>query len=1246
MNRFLTTSSILGCLFFSYVNPVKAQVQSDNSVGTEVNQTDNVSEITGGTTKGENLFHSFQEFSLTSTGTAFFNNAVNIKNIIGRVTGGTVSNIDGLIKANGNSNLILINPNGINFGANARLDIGGSFLGSTANSIIFEDGTVFSANDSQSPLLTVSVPIGLQLGQNSGAINVQGTGNNLSLENPIFFPFNRGEVTGLKLQSGKTLGLVGGDITFTGGAVASESGRIELGSVAEGIVNLDFGSQNFSLSYENVSAFKDINLTQQALVDASGKDSGSIHLQGDAVNVNDGSVVLIQNQGERVSGNLTVDAAKSLSINGTSKDSFVSSGLFTEALASGNGGAISVNTPKLEVTGGASIIASSFGAAASGNLTLNIADDFQVVGFAQINPNKFSTVSAQAYGVGNAGSIDITTGNFTALGGGNVASVTGGSGTGSGGNINVNASDSIKLIGINPIAFAPSQITAGSGGAGNAGNVSLETKNLIVQDGGRVDASATASGNAGNLTINASDSIEVTGTVPDSLNPSLIIASANILDPELRQFLGLPDRPSGNSGSVTINTPQLQVKNGGQLTVRNDGTGNAGNLAVKANSINLSNGGGISAAIEGGTGGTINLEVADSINLTSGSQIQSDNFGAGDGGEITIAANSLNISDRAYITTTSFGSGNGGDISLNIAESFNIKGQGFEQFQQAFQASVLNGSLKPGTRGTGIFIGTAADGMGGNLQIDTNSLSLTDGAIVFSPIFASGNGGDITVNAADIEIVGSALSSVALANSSNLGSGGNIAVDTERLTIKEGGAISNATFGNANAGGININAAEMIDLKNTPDNALIFTGIYANTSIGDGKGGDINLKTANLFINDALVTSTTGAFVGGNLNLAAKGESGNILIQVDDTIKIAGISTDPRFVSGIFTSSFNSGTAGNIEIFTGNLSLGDGSEIAATTVGSGNGGNLTINAKDSIELTGATTISNLQRGGLIAASGRAAFPEFEASGDSGDINLTAKELTIQGGAGIDAQSLGTGSAGNLNIEVEDSILLDDRGTISAATSTGKGGNINIDAGNIFWKGNSTTTAAGDADGGNISIKGRNLVVLEASKLAADANTGKGGNINIDAQGLFICDECVVSASSRLGIDGIVNINTLEPNPNLEIVNVPIKLKQPEEAVAQACSGEQKPNASQLTISGRGGLPNRPNDTLSSESIVSVGLPQNQAQTDRNKNLESSSKLPAPAHNWYVNSKGVVVLTAQSTATTNNSQFNSSDCHVR
>ncbi|HEY9770258.1 MAG TPA: filamentous hemagglutinin N-terminal domain-containing protein [Coleofasciculaceae cyanobacterium] len=193
------------CLFSS---PLAAQITPDGTSGTEVNTTDNVAEITGGTEAGSNLFHSFQDFSVQTGNSAFFNNASEISNIIGRVTGNNISNLDGLIRANGNANLILINPSGINFGDNASLDIGGSFLGSPAASVIFEDGTVFNADISE-PFLTISAPIGLQMGQNSQAIQVSG-GNNAEAN--------------LSVTSGNTFALVANGITFNGGVVTAESG--------------------------------------------------------------------------------------------------------------------------------------------------------------------------------------------------------------------------------------------------------------------------------------------------------------------------------------------------------------------------------------------------------------------------------------------------------------------------------------------------------------------------------------------------------------------------------------------------------------------------------------------------------------------------------------------------------------------------------------------------------------------------------------------------------------------------------------------------------------------------------------------------------------------------------------------------------------------------------------------------------------------------------------------------------------
>ena len=1230
-------------------NSARAQISSDNTVSTEVTNSGNTAEITGGTTQGSNLFHSFQEFSVPTDNTAYFNNSNEIDNIVGRVTGDSISNIDGLLRANGSANLILINPNGIDFGANARLQIGGSFLGSTAESLIFEDGTIFSANDlDTSPLLTISVPVGLQLGQNPGAINVLGTGHNVGVDIPIFSPFNRGEVSGLRMQSGNTLGLVGGNLSFVDGVVTSERGRIELGSVAEGRVGLNWNEGNFDLDYQQIEVFQNIALQGKSLIDASGDGSGAIAVSGNEIAIADGSLILIQNQGTTASGNLEINAASSFFITGMTEDGIVSSGIYTETLGTGKGGNITVTTPNLKIFDGAKILTDSFSAAIAGDINIAVADSIEINGFSQINPEQFSLISAQTFSTGDAGAINIATANFTALNGGNVASVTGSpEATGSGGNVRIDAGESILLSGVNPIALAPSQITAGSGSAGNAGNVELNTKNLILQNGGRVDASATATGNAGNLNINASESILVTGMVANSLNPSLITTSANILDPQLREQLNLPDVPSGNAGTITVETPQLQIMDGGQITVRNDGTGDAGNLEIIADTIALENKGGITAAVKEGTGGRIALDVTESILLTGESQISSDNNGAGDGGEIAIASKTMSISDRAFITTTTFGSGKGGNIALDIDDSLTIVGIGFTELQEAFQANSLNGSLTPGTRGTGIFVGTAADGIGGNLEINTAQLNLREGGIIFSPIFIDGIGGDIIIDARDIDIDASALQIASGVDSTSTAASGNIFIDADRLSILNGGTILNGTFGAATGGDININVLNSIELRNTPDGSRLFTGIYANTSIGDGKGGDVILQANNLLIDDAFISSTTGGFINDDANLAFSGggDGGNISINIEETIEIIGIPTDPRFASGINSSSFTSGNAGNIDIIAKNLSIRDGSEIAATTVGSGNGGSIDISVVESMTLFGTTTLNNMQRGGLIATSGRTAFPEFTASGASGNITINTGNLTIHKGASIDVQTLGTGSAGNLDIQSSGDILLDDRGTISAANSFGDGGNISILADNIFWRGNSTTTATatGDANGGNINIVGTNLVVLESSQLIAEAERGNGGSIDIDAEGLFVCQECVISASSRLGVDGIVEINTLEPEPVFGIVEVPIELTQPEETVAQACSNSTGSSNSKLVVTGRGGLPPNPNETLNSKSIVSFGVPRQNLQPNKRKN-QSSSILPSPARSWYQNSQGEIILSAQ--PSTGTPQFNSLDCHVR
>ncbi len=117
-----------------------AQIKSDRTLPNNSIVTINGSifNITGGTQAGRNLFHSFQQFSVPTGGTASFINGADINNIISRVTGGSASNIDGLIKASGAANLFFLNPSGIVFGQHASLNIGSSFVATTANAIQFE----------------------------------------------------------------------------------------------------------------------------------------------------------------------------------------------------------------------------------------------------------------------------------------------------------------------------------------------------------------------------------------------------------------------------------------------------------------------------------------------------------------------------------------------------------------------------------------------------------------------------------------------------------------------------------------------------------------------------------------------------------------------------------------------------------------------------------------------------------------------------------------------------------------------------------------------------------------------------------------------------------------------------------------------------------------------------------------------------------------------------------------------------
>ena len=705
------------------IAPASAQtVGADATVGTQVTPGTNRFTITGGTIKGNNLFHSFQDFSPQSWSAVFdLNNssyagsANSVRTIFSRVSGNSASNIDGLLQVvGGNSpDFFLLNPNGIVFGPNARLSLGGSFIGSTAESIRFADGIEFAANSTvMSPLLTMSVPVGLQMGTASGGIQVNDVGYT-----PIASrPFTVDSSSSLRVNAGKTLALVGSDISFTGGTVAAPGGRVELGSVREGLVSLSPGT--WALSYDTVQSFGDINLSSQSLIEASqvlsgptdasylpigptglptyafGPRGGAVQIQGRRLSFQDGSLVLINNFGNQPSGSIRIRASETIELSGRGNSNRRASGLYTLNFGSGLGGNVDILAQQLRITDGGRIVLDTFGAAPGGNISIATSDAVILEPGERADPASpiDHAIKTYSYSAGAAGNVDITAGGLLANIGGaitseatragnggrvtlradqlrvtNGASVASGAvGSGNGGDVDITA-NTVEVSGVNA-NLSPSFITAGATNEGNAGSLTINTQKLFVRGGGRIDSSTVAEGNAGSVTVNASEFVEVSGTIPGS-TPSLIISSANILDLSSRTFLErlglfIPDVPSGASGNVTITTPVLRVSQGAQVTVRNDGAGDAGTLRVDANTLYLNGNAGITASTQQGSGGDIFLNARDVLLMRNGSIISAEARGVGNGGNITIKAPAIVALGNSDIVANAF-QGNGGNIDID-----------------------------------------------------------------------------------------------------------------------------------------------------------------------------------------------------------------------------------------------------------------------------------------------------------------------------------------------------------------------------------------------------------------------------------------------------------------------------------------------------------------------------------------------------------------------------------------------------
>ncbi len=637
----------------------QSQIVPDSTLGAESSTVtpaasdSTLDEIRDGAIRGTNLFHSFQDFNVSEGRSAYFLSPNgSIQNILARVTGVNSSAILGTLGIRGGSspNLFLINPNGIVFGQNARLDVGGSFVASTASSLKFAEGTDFSATEPQTtPLLTVNVPIGLQFGGGVGRILVQ----SYTDDNPF----------GLQVQPGKTLALVGGDVTVEEGALTAESGRIELASIADySLVNLTPTAQGWTLGYEGVQNFRDIRLSQEAFVDVSGEGGGNIQVQGRRVTLTDGSSIQAVTKGTRSGGNLTVNASDTVELTGylTTAAGFSYNNLQTNSFSSGTAGDLRITTRKLIVRDGSFVSSGTLGAGKGGNLDVTASESVELIGSS-------SSLFTQTRRAGAAGNLTITTRKLMVGDGAQVLAGT--LGQGQGGELRVNVADSINIFGVGSNGFSSGLFTRTTGG-GNGGNITVDTTAFRVADGAVVDARTTAAGNGGNITVNANTF--------EAVNGGQVLASA---------FRG----SSGLTGNITVNTTdsitisgsvpnfvQRLIRVGSNTltdVVENDdppnsglfvlsrGSGNAGNLDVKAGSIRLDNQGKLTATSVSGEGGNITLSDLNLLLLRDNSEISTNAGGAGNGGNINIDTDVLAAVERSNITAKAV-EGRGGNIRI------------------------------------------------------------------------------------------------------------------------------------------------------------------------------------------------------------------------------------------------------------------------------------------------------------------------------------------------------------------------------------------------------------------------------------------------------------------------------------------------------------------------------------------------------------------------------------------------------
>ncbi|NEO47558.1 MAG: filamentous hemagglutinin N-terminal domain-containing protein [Moorea sp. SIO4A3] len=910
---------ILGCVgaIANIITPAFAQVIADPSLGTRVNQNDLIYQITGGTTVGgTNLFHSFSRFDVPDGGVADFLNTNSIVNIFSRVTGGTPSDIQGLIRAQGSANLFLMNPAGIVFGRNAQLDVGGSFVATTADGIAFGERGVFSASESEAPQLLTVNPSAFLFN------NIANQPTN-SIESKAF----------LSVPLGRSLLLVGGNIApnlestgkivLNGGRLRASGGRVEIGGLGEpGKITLNTIGSNFSLEFPEDIKRVDVSIINLAEVDVTAGAGGDISIYSQNLDILDGSDIcagigtdvfcggLNSDNGFLGSqaGDIKLDALENITISDPVSEvrNNVNPGGF------GNSGKINIKAKSVSVTDDSKIISSTFGTGNSGDVIINT--EKLIV--------ENSQVGASIFGSGKAGNLIIRASIFVDIQGDFLA-----------------VQD--EEIGFPGGLF--SQINPD--GRGQGGNITIETKRLSISDGSKIQVATFGEGDAGNIIIRAEEidlfetplpnlfstgifaGVEKDAREPNSAkgNGGNITIETERLSMAGRTLISseVSENSVGNGGDISVATKILLIKDGAQIFTLTQGQGNAGNITINAGDIEMTNFSFINSGIRPGgigKGGNINIQT-DSISLLNGSQINSFIFGQQRDEQGNIIAPG--------------GIGNAGNIKIT-ADTVTLSGMDPDGFSSAIFTISERGS----------------SGSPGDIHVKADNLQVKNGAIIGASTSNASDGGEIFIDTTNFEAI----------------NGGQIVTAT-RSSGNAGTIIFNATE-NVKLSGLDPNFEEELDrakkfILNNPSerfedvsdiviNEGAASGIFANTaSNSTGNGGTINLRANSLSVNNNARISARSQGTGKagditiNTNQGFHANNGEVITtaQQEGGGKITITSQNIRLFgdSDIRTNVFSGdGGGGNIDLKADSIIAFDDSDILAFAR-DGQGGDITLN---------------------------------------------------------------------------------------------------------------------------------------------------------------------------------------------------------------------------------------------------------------------------------------------------------------